>query len=145
LKLVKGTQRPSRTNTREPKLKYARLDPPANFPDAAKKTWREIANILYEMKVLTNADPLALEQFALALADYRAAREELSRRDGFSYEVTPANGGASTWKPWPEVAIVGDLERRCLSFFARFGMTPADRSRVSALADDPEANPFTSV
>lgn len=144
LKLIQGNKKRHVRESKEPKLKRARLDPPAVFPDRAKDTWREIAGILHEMKVLTTADPLALEGFALTLAAYREAHEVLRERGSFSYEVTPAGGGDSTWKLYPEVGLVRDLGRDLMGYFSRFGMTPADRSRVTALEDD-DKNPFEGV
>ena len=32
----------------------------------------------------------------------------------------------------PEVAMISDADRRVATWLARFGLTPADRSRVSA-------------
>jgi phage terminase small subunit len=42
----------------------------------------------------------------------------------------------------PAVAIVADADRRYAMWLSKFGLTPSDRSRVSAAISDTDKNPF---
>jgi hypothetical protein len=41
----------------------------------------------------------------------------------------------------PEVAMIADADRRLMAWLARFGLSPADRSRVSEIVGT-QPNPF---
>src|SRR5215218_8512076 len=124
IKEISGTSRKDRTNAAEPKLAAASFDPPAHLSDAAKQAWREISGITQRIGVLTEADPVALEGFAGALAVLRKARAALDRplvvsRDGET--VTLAEGGERYYttdgaggpmrRPRPEIADIADADR----------------------------------
>jgi len=47
--------------------------------------------------------------------------------------MTTNSKGGKMLRARPELALLGDIDRRLLSLLARFGMTPADRSRVDDL------------
>jgi len=44
----------------------------------------------------------------------------------------------------PEIADIADADRRFCMWLSRFGMTPADRSRVSAAMPE-SGNPFAEL
>ena len=48
-------------------------------------------------------------------------------------------------KRHPGISAIADYDRRYLSWLTRFGLTPADRSRVSASTDGNEENPWAKV
>jgi P27 family predicted phage terminase small subunit len=141
LHLVQGTARADRLNSREPKPARKRPTPPANLSAGAKKAWRHFAKQLDELGVLTTADATALANLCEAAADLEAARSALAARPGLTYENVTAAGGV-THRPYPEVALVRDADRRVRVWLSAFGLTPADRSRVSILEktdEDPAA------
>jgi P27 family predicted phage terminase small subunit len=130
LKLVTGTLRPDRFNSREPQPKRKRPVMPATLSAGAKKAWRQFAKLLDELGVLTTADTAALGNLCEAAADLETARAALAARPGLTYENVTAAGGV-THRAYPEVALVRDAERRVHRWLAAFGLTPADRSKVS--------------
>jgi hypothetical protein len=83
---------------------------PSTLPDRAKPYWAELAAVLESMKVLTVADARALAILCVLLSDFDAQ------------------------------AAAGSADPRLASeirgYFGRFGMTPADRSRVAAAAPE---------
>lgn len=149
LKLVTGTAQPCRTNKKEPKPNRERPSPPAHLSDKAKTAWGAVSLILDRMGVLTEADGPALEGLCGAYADLVAARHSLSlpmilrykdlngqeivseaSEAGERYYWTFGKGGPMR-RARPEVADIADADRRFAMWLSKFGLTPADRSRVS--------------
>lgn len=161
LKVVSGTARPDRANPNEPTPPRERPSPPSHLSDRGKAAWAEAAVIVDGMGVLTAADPVALEALAEALADLRAARASLARplvltietddgpieremaAAGERYYWTMGKGGPMR-RQRPELVDIADADRRLAAWIGRFGMSPADRSRVSA-APSEEVNPFAAL
>ena len=131
LKVVKGTQRKDRANPSEPKPKAATKDeaPPDWLSLAATPWWHRVRPLLLQMKVLTQADPVALGLLCDALAEYVAARDAVVA-GGPTYEVESKFG--LTIRPRPEVAMAQDAWRRAKLMLTEFGLTPASRAKVSA-------------
>lgn len=160
LKVVAGTDRPDRANANEPKPRRERPSPPSHISDRGRSAWAEVVLICDRMGVLTEADPVALEAMAEALGDLRAARSSLGlplilagepdgdgnvkehevAKAGERYYWTFGKGGPMR-RARPELADIADADRRLASWLAKFGMTPADRSRVSA-SDEGKTNAF---
>jgi P27 family predicted phage terminase small subunit len=139
LKIVTGTFRHDRSNAREPQPKRKRPAMPGTLSDGAKKAWRHFAKLLDDLGVLTAADAAALGNLCEAAADLDTARAALAARPGLTYENVTAAGGV-THRAYPEVALVRDAERRVHRWLAAFGMTPADRARVS-VAESKDEDP----
>ena len=162
LKVVGGTYRPDRAAPDEPTPEKARPPMPPGLSARGKRAWREAAEIAERMGVLTEADPVALEELAETLADLRAARASLARaltltrtaEDGAVQILTYARAGERYYwtegksgpmrRSRPEVADIADASRRLALWVARFGMTPADRTKVSG-KKAAQRNPFDGI
>jgi P27 family predicted phage terminase small subunit len=144
-------------NPKAPKPKRERPSPPAHLSDRGKAGWVEAVLIADRMGVLTEADGLALEALSEAIADIRAARASLARPlvlevEGERREVAAENEryywtfgkGGPMRRARPEIADISDADRRLAMWFAKFGMTPADRSRVSG-EPEKEASVFDEM
>jgi P27 family predicted phage terminase small subunit len=131
LKVVAGTDRPCRTNAAEPKPPRGRPSPPVHISDKARTAWAYVTVILDQMGVLTDADALAVEGLCEAYADVQAARAALAARDGALTYETQTKAGGRMVRAYPEMAMLADADRRLMAWMSRFGLTPADRSRVS--------------
>jgi P27 family predicted phage terminase small subunit len=140
LKLVQGTARPDRINRNEPQPQRKRPRCPSHISDGAKAQWRHFAQLLDEMGVLTEADGPALAALAETADDLAQARRALVARGG-SLTYTAENGME---RVWPEVRLIDQFGKRLASWLARFGMTPADRSRVS-VAERTENDPLDDM
>ncbi|MBP2302535.1 P27 family phage terminase small subunit [Azospirillum picis] len=163
LKLVTGTAQKCRTNKREPKPERSIPSPPAHLTDKAKTTWGAVSVILDKMGVLTEADGMAMVGLCEAYADLLAARESLSRpltmvsegadgekastiifaEAGERYYWTIGKGGPMR-RARPEVADIADADRRFAAWLAKFGLTPADRTRVAGQLPG-DSNPFADL
>lgn len=88
-------------------------DPPESLTPDAEEAWHQIVKAA-PLSVITESDRFALEIAAILLADFRA---------------DPAGFPA---------AKLARLE----ALLGKFGMTPADRSKVGATRQQPKANPF---
>lgn len=153
LKIVAGTAQPCRMNPKAPKPARGAPNAPSHLSARGKVGWADAAAIAESMGVLTQADGAALELLAEALADLRAARASLARPlvlagkelagPGERYYWAEIQGGASLRKR-PELSDISDADRRVSAWLSKFGLTPADRSRVSADTSKDE-NPFDEI
>lgn len=140
LKIVKGTAQKCRTNKAEPKPDRGIPDCPEHLSDLAREAWPAVAAMLDKMGILTVADEYALTELCETYAELRKARATLKERGAQSYATTNA-AGELMYRAFPEVAIIADADRRMRNWLASFGLTPADRSKVSAREKENE-NPW---
>lgn len=140
LKIVKGTAKKYRINKAEPKPSRGMPDCPDYLSDRAKEVWPLVSVLLDKMGVLTTADQYALIELCETYAELRTARATLKDRGAQSYE-TMTKSGETIFRPYPEVTIIADADRRMRNWLASFGLTPADRSKVSAREKENE-NPW---
>lgn len=155
MKELKGTLQPCRQNPDEPELEPGVPLAPEHLSERGRAAWNYIVAMLADMKVLTAADAMAVENAAEAYADILEAREALKHpitlgegaeayvvaHAGSRTYVTVGKGGPMV-RTRPEVALIADASRRLAMWLAKLGMTPADRSRVSGAGgkdkpDDP--------
>ena len=143
LKLVKGNPGKRALNKREPKVQPGIPDAPDGMSERARSVWAVVAPKLVAYGVLTELDGYALEQCCEAYAHLRDCREALWARQALAYE-TVSEGGVMH-RPFPEIRMVADADRRFRGWLTEFGMTPSARSKVSVMApepDDPEKEFF---
>jgi len=146
LKLLKSTDQPCRTNQSEPKPEVGIPECPDHLPEAVKTAWPLIGAVLEKMGVLTLSDGLALEGLCATYLELRTARASLQENGGgaLTYECV-TEGGAKMYRPHPEVAMIADLDRRYQSWLTKFGLTPADRSKVSAIVKEDTSSGWNSI
>src|SRR5215213_7942443 len=156
LKELQGTFRKDRANPSEPRPHRVIPQPPSHLSASVKAAWRELADIADGLGVLTEGDPAALEAMAGAFADLRAARAsldaplEIKSRDGNTLAMAKAGEryywtggrGMPVRRVRPEIADIADADRRFLAWCQRFGMSPADRARVSVAEKKDEDDPW---
>lgn len=140
--LLHGTARPHRMNKDEPGLPIEKPRCPSYLPEKARTAFKELRDILYDMRVLTKADRWALEMLADAWNDFREAQRIIDNEG--SFYTTYTNEGNEIIRPHPAVAIRNDAWKRVKSMLAEFGLTPSSRRTVSAkvasaIEDDPKS------
>lgn len=140
LKKLRGTDQPCRMNPDEPVAQRLDSEPPKHLSRRARKAYRYAVEMLDGVGVLSISDALAVESLAATYAQLWEARDALAAYGSMTYS-TMTEGGA-VWKPYPEVAIVSDCERRLLQLYSAFGMTPSARTRVAVTAKPEDENPF---
>jgi phage terminase small subunit len=112
--------------------------------------WQSVGQTLLRLRTLSTEDTEGLAALCQALDECRAAREALkgpvinSRGDVVCAPGALACAAESTSasvlvRARPEVAVVGGADRRVATWLARFGMTPADRTRVTAATPTDES------
>lgn len=106
----------------------------------ARDGWIEIAPMLDARGVLTQADAVSLQALCERYADWRELREEV-RAEGRTYSTTnPA--GDEMIRPNPKAAMLDEAERALKGWLIEFGLTPAARSKVAAIGEKKNENPF---
>jgi P27 family predicted phage terminase small subunit len=128
LKLLQGTDRPSRTNANEPKPEVAAPPMPQALTRAAKAYWRLIMPHLLTMGVVTVADGAAMVALCECYAELVTARETLRTSGDVELGFKLARQIDAT-------------DRRLKNWLNEFGLTPASRHRVSG-SPVKDANPF---
>jgi P27 family predicted phage terminase small subunit len=142
LKVVAGTNRKDRENPSAPTgsalEKLPR--PPDDLSKGEADAWRELSKIVEPLGVATAADLVAFRQMAVTLAVIEAAREVINV-EGLTFDVFTENG--MVVRKRPEVEILISYKKQLSVELSRFGLTPADRERVSVLKNDGKADPLS--
>ena len=125
-KLLTGTFRKGRQNTREPKPEPGIPSCPDGLDAAAKLEWARITPELHRLGLLTLVDRAALAGYCVLWSRWQAA-EAVIQRDGLTFE-TP-NGFL---QKRPEVTIARESLALMRNFASEFGLSPSSRSRVQA-------------
>lgn len=139
LKKISGTFRADRSAVNEPDPDLGEPPRPPGLSPMARRAWKQCARQLAAMRVLTVADGAALELLAEAYAEWHAASRTI-RREGATYRAITKSG--SVILPHPAVRQGADAWRRVQRMLSEFGLTPAARSRVSAVPGPKEGNKF---
>lgn len=143
VKKLKGTLRKHRVNATKPALPPIQIPSPS--PDATddeRAAWIELASLVNPLKVTTASDLYAFRRMVETAAMLAALRRSLRDSGGAPvYELVTKSGVQLLLRP--EVNAIPTYEKLMLHHFARWGIDPADRSRVTALADEkPKTNPI---
>ncbi|MDO7851387.1 phage terminase small subunit P27 family [Hymenobacter convexus] len=142
LKKLAGTLQPSRTNPLEPVPAVALGQPPEWLSATAKEYWDEIGGILLQMNLVSYGDTAAMTLLCDVLAQWVSVRVTIAKK-GRVYELL--SDGGKVFRARPEVAMEADLWRRASRMLVEFGLTPASRSKVSALGDKEEKDPLSAL
>jgi P27 family predicted phage terminase small subunit len=127
-------------NKREPKPPLVKTDePPAHLAEQAQHWWKYYVNMLRSLRVLTEADLMALENLAMATAD-RIEHETSLAKTGPLYKT-----GTGYVMVSPLFSVVNKLKKRELELLREFGMTPSSRTRVQTTAAPEESNRFARI
>lgn len=138
LKVVQGNpgKRPLPQNEPMPEVVSADLEPPADLDAAARQEWATLLPIVVNMRVMTVADVTALADLCKAIAEEKHCDRMLTE-EGWLHV---AKSGYKQQSPW--FSIRKDAYARKSNLMQRFGMTPADRTKVQTVAAPKKANKF---
>jgi len=141
LKKLEGTDRSDRANARAPQIEAARLPPaPKDLTALERRAWSTLAKVVDPLKVAAPADVVAFRQMAVSLAMIDRARDELEEYGDLTYEVVTETG--TSYRKRPQVEIIATYKTLLGRELAHFGLTPADRERVSRIGEDGAADPL---
>lgn len=126
LRIVKGSDRPSRMNDDEPIVKISIPEPPPHLSDTESDKFREMAAKLARMKVMSDVDVDALAIYAVNWVRLLDANDKIKELG--LVVMSPKKFPMKN----PYVTIARESERICTGILTEFGMTPSSRTRVKA-------------
>jgi P27 family predicted phage terminase small subunit len=137
LKLIRGNPGQRALNKREPMpaLPARPPKPPSFLTGYAREEWDRIVVEAFHLKLVTALDLNPLAAYCDAYERWRTAKETIAamgERDPVTHGfiVKTQSGGAA---PNPFVLIAQNAARDMVRFASEFGLTPAARSRISAI------------
>jgi len=130
LKILAGNPGKRPISDHEPKLEIRAPECPEHLDDVAKREWDRIVPILLRMRVLTEADQIALANMCQTYSTLIDAQKKL-KQSGLVYKTQSGYVQAN-----PLLAVVN----KCIQVISRiqseFGLTPAARVRLHAEASE---------
>lgn len=132
LKVLKGTDQPSRMNPEQPQAGVDQLQfVPEELSEKAQKHWAKIRPQLVESGVINNLDRYALMALCEAWATFLEAMTQV-RRSGI---LVKGRHGEPVRNPY--LKVVNESTAQLTKLFAEFGMTPSSRQRVVSSGRQP--------
>lgn len=139
LKLIRGNPGKRAINKREPQPSAKAPRCPDFLDEIAKREWSRMLPILKRMKVLTEADGVALANLCQALSTMIQAQEALSK----SGLLVKAQSG---WvQQSPLVSVVQSQMKIVNQLCGEFGLTPSSRSRITTASEPDKSNPYAGM
>lgn len=126
-------------NEDEPVFDPADLRPPTGMTSRARKKWKQMAPMLLERGLLTQADRDMLHNYCLAFERWQEAEHVLSN-EGTTFENVDDNGNVKVMQR-PEVNISKTYQQQMYRISCEFGLSPSSRSRVKA--EPPKSKRYT--
>lgn len=111
-------------NTQEPKPGAKRPRCPDHLDEGARREWRRLVPILERMRVLTEADQIALANLCMLYSTMIKAQRSLEK-SGLLFKTRSAYVQQS-----PLVGIIVGYVQQINRLCAEFGLTPAARTRI---------------
>lgn len=139
IKLLRGNPGKRKLSSNEPKPIITLPHCPSYLDEDARTEWGRLAPILVRMKVLTEADYIALASLCQTYSTMVKAQEQLNK-SGILFK-TPSGYVQQS----PLIGIVNSCTEKIVTLCREFGLTPSARARVqtnqqeAAEADDPWA------
>ena len=114
-------------NSHEPQPRANRPRMPKHLDERAQKEWRRLVPMLTQMRVLTEADGIALANLCVDYSILQQAQESLSKTGLLSKTTKTGMIHQS-----PLLNIISVTTDRVTRGLREFGLTPASRSRIQA-------------
>jgi P27 family predicted phage terminase small subunit len=135
LKILKGSFRASRGNALEPKLPAEIPAPPERLDAEEKEAWTYYAELLGPLRIVTRQDAIAFERLVCCHVEVMRAQAVIRKQATEEKDTDPTyetvgQNGQRMLRVKPIFAALTEAERRLRDWLGRFGLTPADRSRV---------------
>jgi P27 family predicted phage terminase small subunit len=130
LKLLRGNPGKRALNKREPKPSIELPHCPDYLDEGARREWDRLAPILVRMKVLTEADYIALASLCQAYSTMAKAQTQLNKT-GILFK-TPSGYIQQS----PLIGIVNNCTHKIVTLCREFGLTPSSRTRVYSAVED---------
>jgi len=119
------SRRPLNSHEPQPRAKCPKM--PKHLDERAQKEWRRLVPMLTQMRVLTEADGIALANLCVDYSILQQAQESLSKTGLLSKTTKTGMIHQS-----PLLNIISVTTDRVTRGLREFGLTPASRSRIQA-------------
>ena len=131
LKVLEGDRGKGRRpiNQNEPTPPQDNVKCPDWLLPEAKKEWKRLGPSLVAMGILTDHDMEAFAGYCQAYARWREAEEFMTQHG------TIVKTKSGYWQQVPQVSIAQTYLKIMNKIAEQFGLTPAARSRITAVAD----------
>lgn len=140
LKKLAGNPGKRQLNAREPQAKLSVPECPDHLDEIAKKEWVRVSKLLLGMKVLTEADYIALGNLCQAYSTMIQAQTQMNKT-GMLFKTKSGYVQQS-----PLFTIISTQHTIVNKLLAEFGLTPSSRSRLQiAPGDDKPQNKFATL
>lgn len=103
---------------------------PMWLTDEAKNEWDQIVPVLARMRVISDADQIALAMLADALSHWKAMGAHI-KKFGHTFPIRDKNGTAIAFRRNTAVSIHIQYGLLVQQLLGQFGMTPSARARIS--------------
>ena len=114
-------------------VKIINPDPPFGLPAAAEAEWRKMAPVLSGYRLLSDLDLTALEAYCRVYARWLEAERLLDKSGELVFTTQTGYQTQSAY-----LNIINQCLKQMQSLMAEFGMTPATRERLKAIANQPK-------
>lgn len=132
LKLLAGTDRADRRNPHEPVPVRSTPACPDELDDAAREEWTRMEGLLEPLGLVSQLDRAALGAYCAAYSHWLAAEGALKSHG----MLIKSPSGYPMVSPYFSIASKTMNEMRLL--LQEFGLSPASRTRVTAMPPEPE-------
>ena len=139
IKLIRGNPGKRKLNDSEPQPQLAAPECPEYLDEMARVEWDRLVEILLAMRVLTEADYIALGNLCQAYSTMIDAQKKLSKA-GVLYRTKSGYVQQS-----PLLGIVNSQMTLINALVREFGLTPSSRTRVSSIAEPRKENRFANL
>ena len=104
---------------------------PAWLSDEAKNEWDEIVPVLARMRVISEADKIAIAQLADALSRWKHIGANIKKSGGYAHPIKDRNGVTVGLRRNPMVSMHIEYGLVVQKLLSQFGMTPSARARLT--------------
>ena len=142
LKVIEGNPGKQKLNHREPQPYGCAPEMLKHLNRIARKEWKRLVPILLSMRVLTEADGIALANLCQAYSTLVEANELMAKAAAGGKSPLLMKTPAGYMQQSPLLGIINsqmDIINRQLR---EFGLTPASRSRLVAASDSTSIDPL---
>lgn len=130
LKLVDGDKNKERINENEPKPDTTMPPVPSYLDAMAKRHWRDMAEVLNSLGLLTSIDRDMFAAYCTAYSNWRKA-EAVVRDEGMTFTTDKGE-----IKRRPETTIAKEQMTIWKALASEFGMTPSSRTKIQVSGED---------
>ncbi len=123
---MRGNPGKRRLNDREPEPGTRLPKPPEHLSEEAKREWRRVGRLLFNLGLVSDMDRAALAGYCMAWGRWVQAEAALK-----TYGVVGKSPSGFPMQS-PYLAIANKAMEQMRAFLIEFGMTPASRTRVHA-------------